>query len=103
MLYVREPTDEEYQELPRMTRQEIGRVSQRAQKVLLSARGQSVPEIGRLVETSRVTVRCWLRRFAVDGPAGLYDEPRTGRPCHIGPAVAATSVDLVEDDPRPAG
>ena len=37
MLYVREPEDDEYQELRRMTRQEIGRVSQRAQMVLLSA------------------------------------------------------------------
>ena len=31
MLYVREPSDEEYKELYRKTRQEIGRVSQRAQ------------------------------------------------------------------------
>ncbi len=103
MLYVREPTDEEYKELHRMTRQEIGRVSQRAQMVLLSARGQTVPEIGRLFETSRVTVRFWLRRFDVDGPAGLYDEPRTGRPRKIGWDVAAAVVELVEDDPRQAG
>ena len=103
MLYVREPTDDEYQELHRMTRQEIGRVSQRAQMVLLSARGHTVPDIGRLFETSRVTVRFWLRRFDVAGPAGLYDDPRTGRPRQIGPEVAATVVELVEDDPRQAG
>ncbi len=103
MLYVREPTDDEYQELHRMARQEIGRVSQRAQMVLLSARGHTVPEIGRLFETSRVTGRFWLRRFDVAGPAGLYDEPRTGRPRQIGPDVAAPVVELVEDDPRRAG
>ncbi len=102
MLYVREPTGEEYQELHRMTRQEIGG-SQRAQMVLLSARGHIVPAIGRLVSTSRVTVRWWLRRFDVAGPAGLYDDPRTGRPRQIGPDVAATVVELVEDDPRQAG
>jgi hypothetical protein len=36
MLYARQPTDEERQELKRMIRQEVGRVGQRAQMVLLS-------------------------------------------------------------------
>jgi hypothetical protein len=35
MLYVRDPDDDELAELKRMTRQAIGRVSQRAQMVLL--------------------------------------------------------------------
>lgn len=37
MLYVRPPSAEEFDELQRMTRQEIGRVSQRAHLILLSA------------------------------------------------------------------
>ena len=45
MIYVRTPTDAELQELKRMTRQEIGRVGQRAQMILLSAQQRSVPEI----------------------------------------------------------
>ena len=39
MLYVRELAIEEHKELHRMVRQEVGRVSQRAQMVLLSSRG----------------------------------------------------------------
>ena len=45
MIYVRQPTSEEHVELQRMTRQEVGRVSQRAQMVLLSAQRRSVPEV----------------------------------------------------------
>ena len=43
MIYVRTPSAEERQELKRMTRQEIGRVSQRAQMILLSAQHRTVP------------------------------------------------------------
>ena len=35
MIYVRTPSETELQELKRMTRQEVGRVSQRAQMILL--------------------------------------------------------------------
>ena len=44
MLYARQPTDEERKELKRMTRQEVGRVSQRAQMILLSVRRKTVPD-----------------------------------------------------------
>jgi hypothetical protein len=45
MIYARQPTPEELQELQRMRRQEVGRVSQRAHMVLLSLERHSVPEI----------------------------------------------------------
>jgi DNA-binding CsgD family transcriptional regulator len=57
MIYVRPLTNEEQTELKRMTRQEVGRVSQRAQIILLSAHHRSVPEIAALFEISRATVR----------------------------------------------
>ena len=43
MLYVRPLTEAEHAELKRMTRQEIGRVSQRAQMILASAQHRSGP------------------------------------------------------------
>ena len=103
MIYVREPSPAEYQELTRITRQEIGRVSQRAQMVLLSARGQKVPEIARVFETRKATVRFWLRRFDKLGPAGLYDEARSGRPPKMSQAAQEHLVELVQDDPQQAG
>jgi hypothetical protein len=70
-------------ELKRMTRQEIGRVSQRAQMILLSAQQRTVPEIAAIFAVSGPTVRYWIGQFNLDGPAGLYDEPRCGRPRKI--------------------
>ena len=103
MLYVRQPTEEERAELKRITRQEVGRVSQRAQRaqmILLSAHGRTVPEIAVLVETSQATVRGWLRRFAAAGPAGLLAAPRSGRPRQVTPAVEETLTTLLRHDPQ---
>ena len=103
MSYVRQPTEEEQRELKRMTRQEIGRVSQRAQMVLLSAQGRTCPEIAAIFQTSDVTVRFWLRRFTAEGPDGLYDEPRSGRPPKVTPEVRQRIDTLIRDDPEREG
>ena len=49
---VREPTDTELEELRRMKRQEIGRVSIRAHIILLSSRGYSAPRISDIHDVS---------------------------------------------------
>ena len=35
----------------------------------------------------KATVRQWLRRFDAEGPAGLYDDVRSGRPRKVTDAV----------------
>lgn len=103
MSYTRPPTEEERRELKRMARQEIGRVSQRAHMVLLDAQGRTAPEIATIFETSAVTVRFWLRRFGDEGPVGLYDEPRSGRPRKVTPEVIKTVDTVIRDDPEREG
>ncbi len=103
MIYVRTPTDAELQELTRMTRQEIGRVGQRAQMILLSAQKRTVPEIATIFGSTPKTVRKWIRRFDADGPAGLYDEPRSGRPHKLTDRVRDTLVNLIQQDPEQSG
>jgi transposase len=103
MIYARQPTTEELEELQRMRRQEVGRVSQRAHMVLLSLEGHSVPEIGLLFRTCRPTVRFWIKRYNREGPPGLYDEPRSGRPRKAGEAVQNTLQELLQDDPQGEG
>ena len=100
MIYVRPPTPEEDQELKRLTRQAVGRVSQRAQMVRLSAQRRTVPEIAALFAVSHATVRFWLRRFEAAGPAGLLDEPRRGRPRKMTPQVDDSLVRIVAQDPQ---
>lgn len=100
MLYVRPLTVAEQTELRHMTRQAVGRVSQRAQMVLLSAQRRTVPEIAAIFNVSHATVRAWLRRFEAAGPAGLLDEPRPGRPRKVTPPVEEALVQLVTQDPQ---
>jgi transposase len=103
MIYARPPTLEEYSELRRMTREAIGRVSQRAHLIVLSAQRQSAPELATLFGMSRATVRFWIRRFDAYGPAGLYDEPRSGRPRKLGSHELETMLTMLQDDPQHAG
>jgi transposase len=82
-----------------MLRQEVGRVSQRAQIILLSAQRRSVPDIAILFAVSRATVRFWIRRFDAVGPQGLQDDPRSGRPRKATAMVEATLEHALRGDP----
>jgi transposase len=100
MIYVRDPEDEELAELKQMTRQAIGRVSQRAQMALLSAQHRTVPELATIFDRHPASVRFWLRRFDVAGPAGLYDAPRSGRPRAMDARNDQQLVRLLTQDPQ---
>lgn len=103
MFYARQPTEEEQIELKRMTRQEVGRVSQRAQMIFLSVRRKTVPEIADIFEVHCATVRFWVRQFNAHGPAGLYDQEHSGRPPQVTEEVKDTIVQMVQDDPQNEG
>jgi transposase len=103
MIYARRPAEGERIELQRLVRQPIGRVSQRAHLMLLSARRRTVPELASFFGMSRAAVRFWMRRFNVHGPAGWYDEPRSRRPRQLGPQWLATMVMRLQDEPQHAG
>jgi transposase len=103
MIFVRPPTAAELVELKQMTRREIGRVSQRAQMIILSSQRRPVPEIAELFETHRKTVRFWIKQFDQYGPAGLYDQPRSGRPRKADAPVRETLQALVYADPQDSG
>jgi transposase len=77
---VRTPTPEEREELFLMTQHAVGRVAMRAHMILLSARGYSAYEIAELHDVTDPTVYKWIERFDAEGPEGLYDREREGRP-----------------------
>lgn len=79
MIYV-SLTQTQREELTRLSHQAIGRVALRAQKVLLSDRGFTVPQIATIHACGQDVVRIWLHRYQQQGAAGLEDEPRSGRP-----------------------
>ena len=100
---IREPTDAEHAELKRMKREEIGRVAIRAHIVLLSHRGHSAQEIAELHDVTDPMVYKWIGRFDEEGPAGLYDRDREGRPPKIDEEAEAEIEKLLESDPTEHG
>ena len=73
-------TEAQRRDLERVRRRAVGRVSQRAHMVLLSARGYTVQQIAEIFAVGEDVVRGWLHRYAREGPTGLDDRPRPGRP-----------------------
>jgi transposase len=100
---VREPTDEELEELKRMKRQEVGRVAVRAHIVLLSSRGYSASQIAKIHDVTGPMVYKWFDRFDEEGPSGLYDRDRDGRPKKITDEVEEEIERLLEGDPTEEG
>jgi transposase len=100
---VRPPTDEEREELRRMKRQDVGRVSIRAHMILLSDRGYSAPNIADIHDVTDPMVYKWIGRFDEEGPAGLYDRDREGRPPKIDEEAEAEIEKLLESDPTEHG
>jgi transposase len=72
-------SEDERKVLRGLRRRAVGRVAERAQMVLLSARGYTVPQIAEIFEVGEDTVRTWLHRYQERGPDGLADCPRPGR------------------------
>lgn len=96
-------TDEERQELHLEARRAVGRVSERIHFVLLSDKGYSPPQIGAILGYCAVTVRMWLERYQEHGLAGLFDEPRSGRPSLTSPEEDEHITSTVKQSPTDHG
>ena len=101
--YVRTLTEAEDADLQRMTQQEVGRVAERARMILLSARGYTVQDIMAVFECTDDTVYKWLDRFEAEGPEGLHDYERSGRPPEIDDEAREELERLVETSPLEEG
>lgn len=88
------------QGLERLRRRAVGRVSQRAHMVLLSARGYTVQRIAEVFDCGEDVVRQWLHRYAAQGETGLDDLPRVGRPPRDRLAAAIIDAQMSQPPPR---
>jgi len=81
-IFVRALTSEETEKLQRRARSrtEAARDVERAQIVLFSHEGLTVPAIAERMRRDGDMVRLWVKRFNASGLAGLQDEARSGRP-----------------------
>lgn len=82
MLWVRNMTDEETENIERLAHSRTGaaRTVERAKVIWLSSRGERVSAIARHLGVGADTVRLWIKRFNAEGLPGLADLPRSGAP-----------------------
>ena len=76
------------------------RQATRAVMVLLSAHGLAPAQIAELLDCHPATVRRWISRFNDEGPAGLADRPRCGRP-RLGGRQLTGRIAALPDRPGP--
>ncbi len=55
----------------------------RLRVVILALRGHTAVDIADLLGVSRRAVQTWIARYNADGPDGLSDRPRPGRPSRL--------------------
>jgi len=72
----------------------------RAHMILLSHRGYPLQEIASILDVTRQTVSLVINNWESLGIAGLYDEPRSGRPHSLTPEDEAFVKGLIEEEPR---
>ncbi|HPE62106.1 MAG TPA: helix-turn-helix domain-containing protein [Thiolinea sp.] len=76
------------------------RVRQRAQALLLNARGYSMAQISEWLDVQHETVSRWLKHWEAEGRVGLLDAPRSGRPPLLSEAEADQFIGYIDENPH---
>ena len=79
------------------------RIRTRSQIILLAFDGLSAPKIARVVQLDPFSVRQYMKRYLNEGPAGLADRPRTGRPRIATPEYVELVMATLRQRPRALG
>ena len=79
------------------------RVFRRAQAVHAVVAGQHVSAVSATFHLAHSALRKWVQRFAQEGPQGLRDRPRSGRPPKITCELEQQLNRLVDQDPLEHG
>jgi transposase len=79
------------------------RVFRRAQAVREVVAGQHVNVVSATLHFTNSALRKWVQRFAQQGPQGLVDRPRSGRPPKVTCVLEQHLNRLVDQDPLEHG
>ena len=79
------------------------RVFRRAQAVREVVKGQRLQTVSDTLHFTYSALRKWVHRFANQGPRGLLDRPRSGRPPKVTCALEKHLNRLVDQDPLEHG
>ncbi len=79
------------------------RIFRRAQAVRAVVAGHHVNAVSTMFHFTNSALRKWVQRFANEGPQGLLDRPRPGRPPKVTSALEQPLNRLVDQDPLEHG
>jgi transposase len=79
------------------------RLVERARIIQAAASGRRLPEIAQALHLSRPTVYAWIHRFNEQGPDGLQERPRSGRPHTYTAEQRAEVIATALTDPKGLG
>src|SRR5438132_9398937 len=79
------------------------RVFRRAQAVREVVAGHHIHAVSEAFHLANSALRKWVQRFAQEGPQGLRDRPRSGRPPKVTCELAQHLNRLVDQDPLEHG
>ena len=79
------------------------RVLRRAQAVREVVAGHHINAVSEAFHLANSALRKWVQRFAQEGPQGLRDRPRSGRPPKVTCALEQHLNPLVDQDPLQHG
>jgi transposase len=79
------------------------RVFRRAQAVREVVKGHRLQTVSDTLQFTYSALRKWVYRFANQGPQGLVDRPRSGRPPKVTGALAHHLDRLIDQDPLQHG
>ena len=79
------------------------RVFRRAQAVREVVKGQRLQTVSDTLYFTYSALRKWVYRFANQGPQGLFDRPRSGRPPKVTCALELHLNRLIDQDPLQHG
>jgi len=79
------------------------RVFRRAHAVREVVAGRHINAVSEVFHLANSALRTWVQRFAQEGPRGLLDRPRSGRPPQVTAELAQHLNRLVDQDPLQQG
>jgi transposase len=102
---LREMTPEEQRAIEQLavSRTAPARLLERARILPAAASGRRLPEIAQALNLSRPTVYAWIPRFNDQGPDGLQERPRSGRPHTYTAEQRAEVIATALTDPKGLG
>jgi putative transposase len=86
-----------------LTQTKEARVFRRAQAIREVVAGHHIKAVSETFHFTNSALRKWVQRFAKEGPQGLLDRPRSGRPRKVSCELERHLNRLVDQDPLQHG